>query len=227
MSGDRVAPVRLHAARATKRYQSGRLDVVALHSVSVDVRAGEVVVLMGPSGSGKTTLLALLAGWVDPDAGYVRLGELGAPGAPVTSPAGAAWTEVALMPQGLGLLDDLTLAENVALPLRWAPVAGDRGAVVTAQLERFGIGHLGARRPGEASLGEQQRAALARALVTRATVVLADEPTAHQDRRWATEVFNAFRLGADAGSACVVATHDHAALDVADRVVTLRDGEVV
>ena len=204
---------------ATKTYRQGAAVIHALDVVSMELSAGELVALTGPSGSGKTTLLSLLCGWTDPDAGIVRVGTSGG------SPGSVQWSELALVPQALGLLDDLTVEENVALPLRWRdPPPGT--PTVAELLEMFGLTHLAARIPPETSLGEQQRTALARALVAGPQIVLADEPSAHQDAAWTSEVFLVLRRIADAGAACLVATHDPAALAVADRVLRLESGHL-
>ena len=181
---------------------------------------GEVVAVAGRSGSGKTTLLSIAAGWVLPDAGTVELrGE----------PLGRerAWWEVALLPQALGLLDELTIAGNVTLPLRLAAGSVDGAAEdVPKLLERLGVAHLADRHPNEVSLGEQQRAALARAVVVRPWVLVADEPVSHQNREWATAMVGVLRELAAEGTACVLATHDELAVAAAHRVLDLRDGRL-
>jgi putative ABC transport system ATP-binding protein len=221
----------LAVRHASRSYGAGRLAVKALEDVDLVLEAGRLITLVGPSGSGKTTLLGLLCGWVAPDSGAVEVL------AGARSPADLPWSEMALVPQALGLLEDLSIAENVALPLRWsastkvtaastAPT-GRPGDRVDYLLDRFGIDHLAHRLPSEASLGEQQRASVARALVTSPAVLLADEPSAHQDAVWAVALFDALRAAADEGAACLVATHDPAAAAVADRVIHLRDGTVI
>jgi len=188
-----------------------------LDGVGLTVAAGEVVAVAGRSGSGKTTLLTIAAGWERPDAGTVTV--VGRPPAD-----GVAWHEVALLPQSLGLLDELTVAENVALPLRLGgtAVAGDPDALMA----RLGIAHLAGRYPAEASLGEQQRAALARAAVSGPRLLLADEPTAHQNQGRANDVVAVLRDLAAAGTACLLATHDAATLAAADRILHLDAGRL-
>ena len=115
-----------------------------------------------------------------------------------------------MLPQSLGMLDELTLAENVGLPLRLARVP--RAADPHEVMDSLGVGHLGDRYPREVSLGEQQRAALARATVVRPQVLLADEPTMHQNRGWAESVMATLADLAAGGTACVLATHDAVAL---------------
>jgi putative ABC transport system ATP-binding protein len=182
-------------------------DRVVLDGVDLTVSAGEVVVLLGRSGTGKTTLLSILTGFEAPDAGTV-------------AGPGEAWVDLAVVPQSLGLLPELTVAENVELPVRLAG-RNDEAAPV---LERLGLAHLADRCPSETSLGEQQRTALARAVVARPALLVADEPVSHQNHDWAVAMTSELRALADAGTACLLATHDDVVVAVADRVLELRDG---
>ncbi len=189
-----------------------------LTGADLTVRPGEIVALAGRSGSGKTTVLSIVAGWEAPDAGTVEV--LGG----ATPPAQLRWSELAVLPQSLGMLDELTLAENVGLPLRLAQLP--RAADPREVMDRLGVGHLGDRYPREVSLGEQQRAALARATVVRPQVLLADEPTMHQNRGWAESVMATLADLAAGGTACVLATHDAVALAGAHRVLQLHEGRL-
>ena len=207
----------------SKSYRRGPEEVHALQGAELTLHDGELVALVGPSGSGKTTLLNVICGWEHPDGGEVRwLGdELEVP------PERCLWSDIAILPQDLGLLEELTVRENVELPIRLGGLQRSEHADrVTDLLESLGLGAYGNRAPGEISLGEQQRAALARALVVRPRLVLADEPTGHQDAEWAAGVFRAFREAADAGASCLVATHSEEFLRYADRVLAIRDGMV-
>jgi putative ABC transport system ATP-binding protein len=189
-----------------------------LAGVDLVVPPGEVVAIAGRSGSGKTTLLMIITGWDRPDAGTVSVG-----GAPVGD-GGPAWSDLAILPQSLGLLDELTLSENVGLPRRLAP---DRaGGDPAALMEQLGIAHLADRYPDEVSLGEQQRAALARAATVGPHLLVADEPISHQNREWARVMMSTLRDLATEGTACVLATHDPIAFAGADRVLDLRDGRL-
>jgi ABC-type lipoprotein export system ATPase subunit len=205
-----------------KRYRRGAETVSALAGVDLRVDAGELVALVGPSGSGKSTLLALLCGWETPDEG--TLGYLG----PLAGrrPEGLGWRDLALVPQALGLVADLSLADNVLLPARLRGSAATEEARARALLSGFGLAHLADRYPHQASLGEQQRVAVARALLLRPAVLLADEPTAHQDRDHAAGLLDAVSEAARGGSAVLIATHDELARARADRVLSMRDGVV-
>ena len=184
--------------------------VSVLRGVDLAVSAGELVTLSGPSGSGKTALLSLLCGFDFPDRGSVL-------------PGPASWSACAVLPQSLGLASELTLEENVALPLRLAGRAADG---VPGLLAELGIGALGARYPAQVSFGQRQRAALARAVVTRPAALLADEPTAHLDAESAVPAVGLLRRVADEGAAVLIATHHDAVHAVADRVLVLSDGRV-
>ncbi len=213
----------LTATGITKTYRRGSERVVALEGVSFSLDAGEFVTVSGPSGSGKTTLVNVLAGWETPDVGEVRWtdGDV--------DPAAPAWGALASAPQRLGLLDELSVHENVELPLRLRDGAdrADTAEQVGAALETFGLHALAHRLPSEVSLGEQQRTALARALVGRPRVLLADEPTGHQDAGWAAGVIAGLQRARERGTAVLVATHDEEVIVQADRAVELHDGRVV
>ncbi len=203
-----------------KTYRRGREEVAALRGVSLELRRGEVVALLGRSGSGKTTLLNCLLGWERPDSGTVTV-----PG--VADPADAPWSAVAVVPQRFGLLDELSLADNVAVPARLAGVANARTAALEA-LDGLGLAALAARAPGEVSLGEQQRTAIARALVVRPSFLVADEPTGRLDEDLSVQVLTLMReLCARAGTGALLASHDPLVVAHADRVLRLADGVLV
>lgn len=199
------APV-VSVEHLTKEYD-GRAVV---DDVSLELRAGELGVVLGRSGSGKSTLLMAAGGWVAPDAGSV-----------VTP--GTSWQKTSYLAQRFGLLPELTVAENVGLPLRLAGLSEDG---VGDLLEQLGLGGLALRLPAETSIGQQQRTALARALVTQPAALLADEPSSHQDGATAERVWAALADACARGSACLVATHDTAAADRANRVWRLEDGRI-
>jgi putative ABC transport system ATP-binding protein len=191
--------------------------VTALDDVSVDLHPGELTVAAGPSGSGKTTLLSIIAGYERADAGSVSWD-----GRPT---AGLAWRELGFVPQSLTLLDELTVAENVDLPARLHP--GIPGTPAEELLGMLEIGHLAARYPSQISGGEQQRTAIGRALRLRPDILLADEPTGHQDRGRVDLVLGILREIAYAGHLVFISSHDEAVISAADRVVTLADGRIV
>jgi putative ABC transport system ATP-binding protein len=199
----------LEVRGVTKRYAG----VEVVHDVSLELRAGELGVLLGRSGSGKSTLLMAAGGWLRPDGGSIAVAGEG-----LVPP----WRRVAYVPQRFALLPELSVRENVELPLR---LGGEPRNVddLLAQLE---LDELADRPPHEISIGQQQRAALARALVLRPAVLLADEPTSHQDAASAELVWTALASAADQGTACLLATHEEAAAPRADRVWRIDDGRL-
>ena len=199
-----------------KTFQRGSETVHALRGADIEVRAGEMLGVSGASGSGKSTMLAVLCGWEEPDAGDV--GHLHGVAADLT------WSSLALVPQTLGLLQDLTVRENIELPGRLARPRRNENGRADELMELFGLSHLADRDTSAISVGEQQRTALARGLFLRPALMLADEPTAHQDAGFARRVLAAIRTHAEAGGAFVIVSHDQLALDACDRVLTMRDG---
>lgn len=200
---------------AHRSFVSRAETVHAVVDASASIASGEMVALVGPSGSGKSTLLHLVLGWEQPDAGTIELAD------EVRERAG--WSGVAVVPQELGLIPELTGAQNVSLACRLA------GVPATALDDLFGsleLAHLVDRLPHELSLGEQQRFAVARAVSASPMLVIADEPTAHQDERNGERVMAVLSAVAAAGGGVLVATHDQRALDATDRVVQMSDGRL-
>ncbi|GAA1142321.1 ABC transporter ATP-binding protein [Nocardioides aquiterrae] len=199
-------------------YGAGAGRVEVLHDVSLAAAPGELVALAGPSGSGKSTLCHLAAGFERPDRGEVAVD--GVPTAGVTD-----WAVVAVVPQQHGLLAGLSVEDNVCLPAYRAGV--DPTAAFSALAEALDLDAFTRRGVRETSLGEQQRTAVARALVLSPRVAVLDEPTGHQDDDHVTQVVAVLAAAAHAGSAVLVATHDRRVWEVADRVVRLDEGHVV
>lgn len=209
-----------------KRYRLGGEDVAALADVSLSLAGGEFVAVVGPSGSGKSTLLHIAGGLDDPDAGRVTVG-----GVPLAGlgPAGRARLRretVGFIFQFFQLIPSLSVVENVELPLLFC---GDRSATdkARAALDAVGLASKSMRHPGELSGGEMQRAAIARALVGRPAVILADEPTGNLDSATGAEVLDVLITQVrERGASMVLVTHDRTAAEMADRVVMMRDGRI-
>lgn len=188
-----------------------------LAPVDLTIRRGEIVALQGRSGSGKSTLLALLAGWCQPDAGEIVRGA----GLAVDD-SWRRWQGIAIVPQVIGLVGELSVAENVMLVLRLSGVdRTEREAMVADLLGRLDLTDHADRLPRDTSLGQQQRVAVARATVSSPTLVLADEPTCHQDAQHSGAVLAELRRMTAAGGGVIAASHDDAVVAMADRVVTL------
>jgi putative ABC transport system ATP-binding protein len=192
-------------------------DGAGLQPFSFTLSSSELVVVRGRSGSGKSTLLSLLAGWIEPDGGtLVRVGQWSVAGVDRT------WKGTAILPQVIATIAELTTTENVALPLRLSGMprdeANSRARDILRQLD---LSDEADRPASDTSLGQQQRMALGRAAVVEPIVLLADEPTSHQDGGHIATVLELFRSMVGAGSCIVVASHDPAVAEVADRVLDL------
>jgi putative ABC transport system ATP-binding protein len=222
---ERAAAVRCRAL--SKRYGEGPTAVDALRGVDLDFRPGTFTAIMGPSGSGKSTLLHILAGLELPTAGTVeidgkRLDHLS--DRQLTLLRRAA---VGFVFQSYNLLPVLTAEENITLPVTIGDGEVDREWLQTL-LVRMGIEHRSAHRPPELSGGEQQRVAVARALITRPAVVFADEPTGNLDSEAGKEILALLRQAVDElEQTIVMVTHDPNAAAIADRVLFIADGQVV
>lgn len=209
-----------------KTYREGNSVVTVLRNVSAIFYRREIAGIHGPSGSGKTTLLKLIAGLDRPDRGEIivdgynlnMLDDLGL--------AMIRNTIVAYIPQDYGIVDDLTVYENVELPLLIAGMeSGERKRKVTEVLEYIGLVTKAKSYPRTLSGGERQRVAVARALVTTPTVLLADEPTANLDWGNAIKVAELFRkIRDDFNTTVIIVTHDPRLLEYVDRSMNLMDG---
>jgi putative ABC transport system ATP-binding protein len=212
----------LEARALGRTYVRGSEQVHAVDGVSLSVGAEQLVGLVGASGSGKTTLLNLLAGWEQPDTGELLWDGRGA-----SSLDRRQWNDIAIVPQTLGLLEELSIRENIDLPRRLGACKEVDQGRVGALLDELGLGQFQDRVPAEVSLGEQQRTAVARALVCRPRLLLADEPTGHQDAAWARGVFRSLRAACAEGTTCLVATHNAEILKFFDRIIEIADGRTL
>lgn len=212
-----------------RRYGSGQTAVEALAGVDVEVRAGRLTVVRGPSGSGKTTLLNLLGGLDRPTSGRVLLGDDVLSELSEAELAAARRDRIGYVFQNFGLIPVLSAAENVEVPLRLHRMErGQRDERVAEVLELVGLIRHAGQRPGELSGGQQQRVGVARALVARPEVLIADEPTGQLDSETAERIMDLIlEVTRIRGTATVVATHDPLLISRADEVLELRDGRVV
>ncbi|MGA2846635.1 MAG: ABC transporter ATP-binding protein [Candidatus Acidiferrales bacterium] len=213
----------------SRSYQMGDALVRAVDDVSIAIRSKEFVALLGSSGSGKSTLLNLMAGLDRPTSGAIfargrNLAEMNS-----EDLAQHRSHTVGMVFQSFNLLPRMTLEENVELPLRLAEVERhDRAGRVREAVERVRLAARLTHRPSELSGGEQQRAALARALVNRPTILLADEPTGNLDSVTGDAILHLLQeINASLGMTIVMVTHDHdRAARFAHRIVTMADGKL-
>ena len=210
-----------------REYPRGATRVVALGGVDLEIRAGEKLAIMGPSGSGKTTLLSILGCLDRPTSGSHLFA-----GRPVEGLGDDALSrlrnrEIGFVFQAFHLIPQLTVAENVETPLQYAGVAESEWRPrAQAALERVSLSQRALHRPNELSGGEAQRAAIARALVMRPRLLLADEPTGNLDSATGEEIAGLLDELHRSGTTVVLVTHNEALARRAQRLVRLRDGRV-
>ena len=210
-----------------RRYGDGDTAVDALRSVSVDIAEGRLTAVMGPSGSGKSTLMHILAGLDKPTSGAVSVAGVEVTDLDDTELTVLRRDHIGFIFQFFNLLPMLTAAENIALPLRLAGSSPDKEWLAEL-IEKVGLGDRLTHRPAELSGGQQQRVAVARALVSRPTVMFADEPTGNLDSTTGGEILALLRDSVDSlGQTTVMVTHDAHAAAIADRVLFLADGHIV
>jgi putative ABC transport system ATP-binding protein len=212
-----------------KVFGRGALAARALHPTDLEVRRGEVLVIMGPSGSGKTTLLSILGLVLSPSEGEVRVEGRSMAGASAEALAVVRRDRVGFVFQQFNLLPSLSALENAAVPLLLAGARREeRQARALRALELVGMADRRSDRPRSLSGGQQQRVAIARALVNEAPVLLCDEPTASLDGATGRGVLETLRdLARRENRAVVIVTHDERALPFADRVVHVIDGRAL
>jgi putative ABC transport system ATP-binding protein len=211
----------------TRRYGAGETAVDALRGVTLDIEQGRLTAVMGPSGSGKSTLMHIMAGLDKPTSGTVTVA-----GEEITNMSDGELTHlrrkhIGFVFQFYNLLPMLSAEENVKLPLS---VAGEKvpDGWFKELIDKVGLAGRLSHRPSELSGGQQQRVAVARSLVSKPTVVFADEPTGNLDSRSSEEILGLLRDSSDAyGQTIVMVTHDPRAAAVADRILYLADGLIV
>jgi putative ABC transport system ATP-binding protein len=220
----------LEARSLTRRFELGAATVEALRGVSLSVAAGEFVALMGPSGSGKSTLLQCLGGLDQPTSGEVVLDGVAVSNLDDERATRLRREKTGFVFQFFNLIPLLDVTENVALPFTIAgqdPRAPELVARIGDVIELVDLGAKARHRPDQLSAGEQQRVAVARALVTRPALLFADEPTGNLDYTTGGEILDAlWRSCVERGQTIVLVTHDSKAAAYADRVLVMSDGQV-
>jgi putative ABC transport system ATP-binding protein len=220
------APAVVTATELRRRYGEGDTAVEALRGVDVEIARGELTAVMGPSGSGKSTLMHLLAGLDKPTAGSIEIDGTDITRLDDTALTKLRRTHVGFVFQFFNLLPMLSAEENITLPLAIAGEKADK-AWLEELMHRVGLAERRKHRPSELSGGQQQRVAVARALVTRPTVVFADEPTGNLDSKTSIEILDLLREAVeDYDQTLVMVTHDVRAATIADRIVYLADGGI-
>ncbi|MGC2256855.1 MAG: ABC transporter ATP-binding protein [Candidatus Sulfotelmatobacter sp.] len=213
-----------------RHYRMGESVIRAVDGVSLEVRPGEFVALLGSSGSGKSSVLNLIAGLDRPTSGTVIVHGKNLAQLSREDLARYRLHTVGMVFQSFNLIASMTLAENVELPMRFAEIErAKRDTIAQEALARVGLQSRMNHRPSELSGGEQQRAALARALINRPQLLLADEPTGNLDSRTGTEIMNMVRqFNQQLGMTVVMVTHERALAErYAQRLIFLADGKLV
>jgi putative spermidine/putrescine transport system ATP-binding protein len=214
-----MSPIVLELADVTKRYGG----IAAVEHVSLQLANGEFLSLLGPSGSGKTTTLQMIAGLVQPSSGEIFLS-----GRPI-GPLPPYKRDIGMVFQNYALFPHMTVARNIAFPLEMRNTArSEIGRRVESVLRLVDLPGLADRLPKQLSGGQQQRVALARALVTRPTILFADEPTGNLDSKTGGEILELLRASVtNYGQTTVMVTHEPRAAVIADRILFLADGLIV
>ncbi|MGZ8136517.1 MAG: lipoprotein-releasing ABC transporter ATP-binding protein LolD [Methylococcaceae bacterium] len=219
-------PSILQCQQLTKRYDQGELHVEVLKGVDLSIAVGERVAIMGASGSGKSTLLHLLGGLEKASSGVVTLDGINLNNVSAIKLAKLRNKSLGFIYQSHHLLGEFTVLENVAMPLLIAGLAVKDARVRAVELlKRVGLGHRVEHKPGELSGGERQRAAVARALINKPSVILADEPTGNLDSKTADQVYRLMlELNEELNVSFLVVTHDHELASRMGKVLHMEDG---
>jgi lipoprotein-releasing system ATP-binding protein len=219
----------LECRQLTKRYTQGELDVEVLRGVDLAIGVGERVAIMGASGSGKSTLLHLLGGLEKPTSGQVVLDNIDINKISASGLARLRNRALGFVYQSHHLLGEFTVLENVAMPqLIGGKTVKEASENAVELIRRVGLGHRIEHKPGELSGGERQRAAIARALINKPALVMADEPTGNLDSKTAHQVYELMlELNQEMNVSFLVVTHDHELASRIGRVLHMEDGLIV
>ncbi len=219
----------LSVREVSKIYRNGATSVTAVNRASLEVRSGEVILILGPSGSGKTTLLSIMGCILHPTHGEVFVGRQNVNQLSDGELSRLRREQIGFVFQSFNLLDFLTVRKNVEVALNLAGVRGRQARErATEVLRQVGLDHRLDFLPKKLSGGEKQRVSIARALANNPKVVLADEPTGNLDSTAGRIVVDLMtKLARQRGGGVVIVTHDNRILDVADRVLYLSDGSLV
>jgi putative ABC transport system ATP-binding protein len=217
----------LEACELVKTYRMAQQEVQALRGVSFNVAAGEMLAIMGPSGSGKSTLMTLLGCLDTPTAGSLKLDGRDVSAATEVELSQIRNKKIGFVFQSFNLLTDMTALENVALPLFYARCPKtERMERAQSALTHVGLGDRQDHTPIELSGGQQQRVSIARALVSKPSLLLADEPTGALDTRTSYEIMHLLQDLNNEGSTLIIITHEPDIARCCKRIMVLRDGKI-
>lgn len=218
----------IHLANVSKVYYTDEVETHALAGIQLNIAKGEYVSIAGPSGCGKSTLLSILGLLDFPTSGTYVLNNKSAENLSMNQRARIRNLEVGFVFQSFNLIGDLTVFENVELPLTYRSMkSGDRKKLATEALGRVGMAHRAKHLPSQLSGGQQQRVAVARAVAGQPSILLADEPTGNLDSTNGEAVMELMRELHRGGSTICMVTHDSRYANHADRIVHLFDGLIV
>lgn len=211
----------------TRRFGSGTAEVIAVRNISLRVEPGEIVLIMGPSGSGKTTLLSMLGGLLKPSEGRIQIGNDELTQLDERRLPSVRLRRIGFIFQDFNLLSALTALDNVALVAQLAGRSRREAREQARQLlDHLGLGHRLSFLPETLSGGEKQRIAIARALINKPDLILADEPTANLDSHHGRETMRLLRqIAKEEGRSVIIVSHDQRISEIADRVLWLEDGQ--
>jgi len=214
--------------KLTKVYRTVDIESTALNNISFEINKGEFVSIMGPSGCGKSTLLNVLGMLDKPESGSYEFLETEIAGLNEKGRANIRKKNIGFIFQNFNLIDELTVFENIELPLIYNKVsASERKKRVNELIDKIGISHRASHFPQQLSGGQQQRVAVARALVTKPPLILADEPTGNLDSSHGNEVMELLCNLHEEGTTIIMVTHSSHDASYSGRIINLMDGQVV
>jgi putative ABC transport system ATP-binding protein len=214
--------------KLTKVYRTDEIESTALNEVSFEINQGEFVSVMGPSGCGKSTLLNILGMLDKPESGSYEFLEKEVSQLNEKGRSEVRKANIGFIFQNFNLIDELTVFENIELPLIYNRVSSsERKKRVNELIEKIGIAHRASHYPQQLSGGQQQRVAVARALITKPPLILADEPTGNLDSSHGNEVMEMMCELNEAGTTIVMVTHSSHDASYSNRVINLLDGQIV
>jgi putative ABC transport system ATP-binding protein len=223
-----MSSIIVQTQNVTKVYRMGHEEVHALRGITVDIYRGEYLSIMGPSGSGKSTFFNIVGGLDTPTEGEVTVEGLKLASISTNQLAAVRCNKLGYVFQSFNLISTMTALDNVAMPAIFAGMPPQQARDAAAEvLNRVKLGHRLHHLPGEVSGGQQQRIAIARALVNKPAIILADEPTGNLDLKTGEEIINILKeLKTERNITIITATHDLKMLSASDRVMWIKDGRI-